>query len=144
MPLAILLALLAGALLPVQSAMNARLGQTLGSPIWGAAVSGAVLTVVLVAVGVVALRRMPRIAGLSGVPWWAWAGGLCGALVLAATAAVAPRLGAATMIAMVVVGQVLCSVTLDQFGALGLTVHPIDLRRGTAAALLVAGALLIS
>ena len=143
MPFAIILAILAGAMLPVQSAMNARLGRTLGSPIWGAAVSGAVLTVALVAVAAVALRAMPRTAGLSAVPWWAWAGGLCGALVLAATAATAPRLGAGTMIAMVVVGQVLCSITLDQFGALGLAVHPIGLRRGIAAALLVAGALLI-
>lgn len=145
MPFAISLAVFAGAMLPVQAAMNARLGRTLGSPIWGAAVSGAVLTVALVAVGAVALRIMPRTAGLSAVPWWAWAGGLCGALVLAATAtaAVAPRLGAVTMIAMVVVGQVLCSITLDQFGALGLAAHPIDLRRVIAAALLVAGALLI-
>lgn len=143
MPFALLLAIFAGAMLPVQSAMNARLGRTLGSPIWGAAVSGAVLTLALVAVGLVALRTMPRTAGLSAVPWWAWAGGFCGALVLAATATVAPRLGAGTMIAMVVVGQVLCSIALDHFGALGLAAHPIDLRRGIAAALLVAGALLI-
>ena len=140
---AILLALLAGALLPIQSAVNARLGRTLGSPVWGAAVSGVVLTVALVAVGFFAMRSMPRTTGLLTVPWWAWTGGLCGALVLAALAAVTPRLGAGTMIAMVVVGQVLCSITLDQFGALGLASHPIDLRRGIAAVLLVTGALLI-
>ena len=140
---AILLALLAGAMLPVQAALNARLGRTLGSPVWAAAVSGAVLTIVLVAIGIVAVRSLPRTVGLMTVPWWAWTGGLCGALVLAATAAVAPRLGAGTMIAMVVVGQVLCSIALDQFGALGLVGHPIDLRRVVAAVLIVAGALLI-
>ena len=140
---AILLALLAGAMLPVQAAVNVRLGRTLGSPVWAAAVSGAVMTIVLVAIGIVAVRSMPRTVGLLTVPWWAWTGGLCGALVLAATAAVAPRLGAGTMIAMVVVGQVLCSIALDQFGALGLAGHPIDLRRGVASVLIVAGALLI-
>ena len=140
---AILLALLAGAMLPVQAAVNARLGRTLGSPVWAAAVSGAVMTIVLVAIGIVAVRSMPRTVGLLTVPWWAWTGGLCGALVLAATAAVAPRLGAGTMIAMVVVGQVLCSIALDQFGALGLAGHPIDLRRGVASVLIVVGALLI-
>lgn len=141
--LAILLALLAGAMLPVQAAMNARLGRTLGSPVWAAAVSGAVLTVALVVIGLVAARSMPRTTGLLTVPWWAWTGGLCGALVLAATAAVASRLGAGAMIAMVVVGQVLCSISLDQFGAFGLTGHPINLRRSVAAVLIVAGALLI-
>ena len=139
---AILFALLAGAMLPAQAAVNARLGRTLGSPVWAAAVSGAVLTIALVAIGIVAVRSMPRTVGLLTVPWWAWTGGLCGALVLAATAAVAPRLGTGTMIAMVVVGQVLCSIALDQFGALGVAEHPIDLRRSVAAALIVAGALL--
>ena len=143
MPFAIILALVAGAMLPLQAAINSRLGRVLGSPIWGAAVSGVVVTVALAVVGLVALRALPRTADLASAPWWAWTGGLCGALVLATTTVVAPRLGAGTMIAIVVVGQVVCSITLDQFGALGLAHHSIDLRRGIAVVLFVVGAFLI-
>ena len=64
---------------------------------------------------------------------WAWTGGLCGAFVLTATTAVTPRLGAATMIAVVVAGQVLASLALDHFGLLGLATHPLIPRRCAAA-----------
>ena len=130
--------------MPAQSAINARLGRLLGSPIWAATVSGAVLTVVLLIVAVAVTRAAPKTAGASILPWWAWTGGLCGALVLTATTAVTPRLGAATMIALVMVGQVVCSILLDRFGLLGLNATPLSARRILAAALLIGGAILMS
>ena len=130
-------------MLPVQAAVNARLGRTLGGAVWAATVSGAVLTVALCVAGLVTARGMLRTDGVGAVPWWGWTGGLCGALVLAATTAVAPRLGASRMIALVVTGQVLCSLALDQFGLLGLAAHAITLRRALAAGLILSGALLI-
>ena len=63
--------------------------------------------------------------------------------LLAATTAVAPRVGAATMIALVVTGQVLCSLALDQWGLLGLATHAITLHRALAAGLILSGVLLI-
>jgi transporter family-2 protein len=144
MPGTFLLALFAGAALPLQAAINARLGRLLGSPVWAAAVSGAVLTVALVVIGLSAFRGLPRTAGASTLPWWAWTGGLCGAFVLSATTAVAPRIGTAAMIALVVAGQVICSLLLDHFGLFGLAIHPLSARRFAAAALLIAGAALIS
>ena len=35
-----------------------------------------------------------------------------------------PFLGAATLFALVIAGQVLAAVTMDHFGAFGLTAHP--------------------
>lgn len=139
----VLLTLAAGAMLPTQAAVNARLGQTLGGSVWAAAVSGAVLTVILGVLGMTLAGGPPKLGSLGTAPWWAWTGGVCGALVLAATTAAVPRLGAATTIAMMVTGQVLCSLALDQLGLFGLAVHPLDLRRTVAACLLICGALLI-
>ena len=136
MPAFTLLALLAGAMLPLQAAINSRLGRALGGPVWAATVSGVVLTAALAAVGLAFSRLSSKEADLHGLPW-------CGAFVLAASTAVTPRLGAATMIALVVTGQVLCSLSLDRFGLLGLTPHPLTLRRVGAAILLIAGAALI-
>jgi transporter family-2 protein len=57
--------------------------------------------------------------------------------------AAAPRLGAATMIAAVICGQVIFSLILDRFGLFGLTVQPLSPRRVLAACLLLSGAFLI-
>ncbi len=137
------LAVAAGAMLPLQAAINARLARLVGSPLWAAGISGLVLTAALALVAVAALRAGPRTAGLGGAPWWVWTGGLCGAVVLSATTATAPRLGTAGMIALVMVGQVLCSLLLDHYGVLGLPTLPLSAKRLAAAALLLAGAALM-
>ncbi len=139
----ILLAIAAGSMLPMQGAMNARLARTLGSPIWAAALSGIVLTAALTCVAWISARGGPRTAGLALLPWWAWAGGFAGALLLAATASLTPRLGAASLIALVIAGQILCSLVLDSFGLLGLESHPFNLKRAFAAVLLLTGAALM-
>jgi len=54
-----------------------------------------------------------------------------------------PKLGAATTISLIVVGQMLLSLTMDHFGWLGLPVQPISLLRLTGAGLLVLGVILI-
>jgi bacterial/archaeal transporter family-2 protein len=137
------LAVAAGAMLPLQAAINARLARLVGSPLWAAGISGAVLTLALVLVAIPVLRAGPRIEGLGGTPWWAWTGGLCGAMVLSATTATAPRLGTASMIALIMAGQVLCSLLLDHYGLLGLAIQPVTAKRAVAAAFLLAGAALM-
>ncbi|KLU21827.1 hypothetical protein EOS_33860 [Caballeronia mineralivorans PML1(12)] len=137
-----LLGIFAGAMLPLQAAINARLATAVGSPIWAAAISGAVLTLALIAAALIGLRTGPRLVG-NELPWWAWTGGFCGAVVLSATTAIAPRLGASTMIALVMAGQILCSILLDQFGLLGLSVHETSPKRMAASILLMAGAALM-
>lgn len=137
------LAVLAGAMLPLQAAINARLAKVIGSSVWAAAYSGAALAVLLTIVAGLFFRSMPRTEGLSSLPWWAWTGGVCGAVVLSATTATAPRLGAAAMVAFVMTGQVAGSLVLDHFGLFGLDVQIITLKRLAAAVLLIAGALLI-
>jgi transporter family-2 protein len=116
----ILIALLAGAMLPLQAVFNARLGRVLGAPIWAAAVSGAVTTITLVVIGVVVMRTPPRIEDAAELPWWAWAGGFRGVLALAGMTAATLRLGAATMIAAVVCAQVVPSILLDRIGMFGI------------------------
>jgi bacterial/archaeal transporter family-2 protein len=137
------LSVIAGAMLPLQAAINARLARVVGGPIWAAAVSGLVLTIGLAALASVATRAGARTTALGTLPWWAWTGGLCGAVVLSATTAIAPRLGTASMIALVMTGQVLSSLALDNFGLLGLETHSLSLKRVVAAALLIGGAALM-
>ncbi len=69
--------------------------------------------------------------------------GLLGVFYLAASIILTPRLGAANTAAFVLAGQVLASMTFDQFGLLNLPVHSISLARLGAAALVIAGVFVV-
>jgi bacterial/archaeal transporter family-2 protein len=139
----LLLALAAGVLLPVQAGINAQLRAVVGSPLSAALVSFLVGAAGLAAATVI-LRTPIGIRGASmASPWWYWVGGLIGALYVVATIVLAPRLGAATMIAAIVAGQMFASLVLDQYGLLGFPTHPISGLRVFGAALVIGGVILV-
>ena len=115
----------------------------LGSPAWAGVVSyaGGLLTMIVV---VIALgERVPSLTALAGAPWWAWTAGILGGVFILLSILLLPSLGAATLIALIVAGQMLATVTLDHFGAFGLEQHPVSTARLIGAALLIAGVVLI-
>lgn len=139
----LVLAVFAGGMLPLQAATNARLADSLGGPVWAAALLGLVLTIVLTLVASTASRGGPRLDGLDALPWWAWIGGFCGAVLLSVSTALTPLLGAEQMIALIMTGQVLSSIALDNFGLVGLASRPLNLKHAIAGGLLITGAALM-
>jgi bacterial/archaeal transporter family-2 protein len=138
-----LLALGAGVSVVTQQALNGSLRTALGSPAWAGLVSyaGGLITMI---VAVIALReRVPSWKTVVDVPWYAWSGGVFGGAFILLAILLLPSLGAATLFALVIAGQVLAAVTLDHFGAFGLTPHPVGAARLMGAALLIAGVVLI-
>ena len=130
------LALGAGVSVATQQVLNGSLRTALGSPAWAGLVSyaGGLLTMII---AVIALGEgVPSLRVMAGVPWWAWSGGLFGGVFILLSILLLPSLGAATLLAFVIAGQVLAAVTLDHFGAFGLTPHPVSAvaldRRGAA------------
>jgi transporter family-2 protein len=92
----------------------------------------------------IALRpTLPSADSLKSTSWWFWVGGPMGALIVLAGAAITPRLGAASFLAFLIGGQMLCSATLDHFGAMGLTPRPVSPLRLTGLALVLAGAVMV-
>ena len=73
----------------------------------------------------------------------AWLGGVLGAAYAVAVVMLARPLGAATLTALVVTGQLVCSVVLDHFGLLGFELHAASVGRVIGCALLVVGIALI-
>jgi bacterial/archaeal transporter family-2 protein len=138
-----LLAVAGGMALVVQQAMNAHLRDSLGSPPWAGFVSyfGGTLTMLAVLIAV----REPLLtqAAVGRSVWWSWAGGFFGAIYIVASILLLPRLGAATVVALVVVGQMVGSIIVDHYGLFGLRTHPADWARISGAALLIAGVYLI-
>jgi transporter family-2 protein len=143
----ILLALAAGAVLPIQGAINGALRGDLGAPFVVGAVSFAVatLSMALVLLGTVVLNGAPRprLAGLGTMPWWGWLGALCGATYVTAVFTAIPVIGTAGTVGLTVAGQQIASLFVDRYGWFRLPQRAISrLRLGGVVALLAGVALI--
>jgi transporter family-2 protein len=136
-------AFVAGALVTTQTGSNARLKEALEHPLPAVILSSAVGVLLLLAAAVVARAPVPSVQKVAGAPWSAWLGGVLGASYAIIVVLLARRLGAATLTALVVTGQLVCSVILDHFGLIGFDVHPATTGRIAGCLLLFAGLALI-
>lgn len=138
-----LLAMAAGASVVLQQALNAQLRTALNSAAWSGLVSYAVGLACMALLAVALRDSPPPLATVTRIPWWAWSGGLFGAIFIGLAIFLVPRLGAATFIALLVTGQMLAAVTFDHFGWMGLAQRSLDLPRVIGVALLIGGVVLI-
>jgi transporter family-2 protein len=139
----VLLALVAGAGLPVQAGLNAAFARAVGRAEWAALVNFGVGTLAL-AVWLAMLRApLPAVGAFARAPGWAWFGGLLGAFYVSAITYVTPRAGVAVTLGLSVAGMMFASIALDAVGGLGLAIRPVTGARVLGAALLVAGVVLV-
>jgi bacterial/archaeal transporter family-2 protein len=138
----ILLVLFAGAMIALQAPTNVMLARAGGSPVLAALISFAVGTATLLAVWLASGNR-PGLAPFGGLPWYAWIGGVYGAVYVAVAAYAAPRIGLASLITIGIAGQIIAALWLDHVGALGLERAPISWARVGGALLVVAGVVLV-
>lgn len=143
----ITLGLVAGAVLPIQGAINAKLRADLAAPITVAMISFviATLTIAIVLLVLRATHRTPapQLKPLAKMPWWGWLGGACAAIYVTATFLLIPQIGAATTVALTVTGQQLASAVVDNFGLFRMPRRPLTTPRITGLALLIAGSILV-
>ena len=136
-------ALGAGISVAVQQVLNGGLRTALQSPAWAGFVSylGGLLTMIVVLV--VVREQLPSWKLVAATPWWAWSGGILGGVFILLVILLLPPLGAATLLALVVAGQMSAAVIMDHFGAFGLAQHPVSISRLAGVALVIAGVVLI-
>jgi transporter family-2 protein len=143
----ITLGLVAGAVLPIQGAVNAKLRSDLAAPATVAMISFVVatLTIATVLVVMLALHRTPRpqLRSLTAMPWWGWLGGLCAAAYVTATFLLIPEIGAATTVALTVTGQQMLSAVIDNYGLFRMPKRSLTSHRLAGLALLVAGSVFV-
>ena len=139
----LLLALAAGAMLPFQAGINAELAHWVNSPFRAAFVSFLVGTLVLLVVAALVFKPLPSWTRLGDAPWWVWLGGALGAIYVTGAIISAPKLGAATLVALVVAGQALASLAVDHFGWVGFEENPISVGRIGGMLLIAAGVVLV-
>lgn len=138
-----LLVVCAGVSVALQQILNAKLRTELGPPWWAGFVG--YFVGLLATLAIILASGEPRLSSTMAArtSWPSWTGGVFGAIFVGTAILMVPRLGAATVLALIVVGQMLGSLTFDHVGLLGVPQHPATPVRWAGAALLVLGVVLI-
>lgn len=138
------LGIAAGLGLSVQVGMNTQLRRTLESANLAAWISFMVGTLALCALLVVTRAPIPGRETLAAVPWWAWFGGMLGAFYVAISTVVAAQLGATSLLALALLGQLATAIVIDHFGWLGLPQNPVTAMRLAGVGVLALGVWMIT
>lgn len=138
------LPLIAGTFIATQAGVNSQLRNSVGSPIVAALISFLIGTIVLAAL-VVGLRQpIPTWRDLSEAGWTEFLGGFLGAGFVIINIVAAQRIGAGSLFALLVTGQLITALVYDYFGLLGFKQTPITTTRIIGVVLLIAGAYLVN
>jgi transporter family-2 protein len=138
-----LIAFAAGVSFVFQQAVNSNLRVEIGSPWWAGFASYLGGTIAMLVVALTLREPFPSAVSVARSHAMSWTGGLFGAIYIAISILLLPRLGAATVIALIVAGQMLGSLVFDHFGLFDLPMHHITAPRVAGAAFLLVGAILV-
>jgi transporter family-2 protein len=144
----IVLGLAAGAVLPVQGAVNALLRHDLGGATFAVGtVSFLVATLAMATVLLLTLASektaWPNLNGVSAMPWWGWLGGFAGATYVTTVFTAIPAIGAAAAVGFTVAGQQVASILVDTYGWFRLQKRPVSNVRIAGVAVLLGGVAVI-
>lgn len=138
------LALLAGAVVPIQAASNAILARQLGHPLCASAIS--LLISIAVLIPLLFIFKVPKpnfSTELFSQPIWIWFGGIAGMLYLTSALILVPKIGSTTFFVMVIAGQLIISALIEQFGWFGMSQNSIPLSKILGIGLVILGVLCV-
>ena len=136
--------LLTGALLPIQAILNTRLGRQTGGPLMGSLISFCVGLICLLLLNlVINTNAVMNIKPAAVTPWHIWLGGVLGAVFVGYITWVNQQQGVALTFALVVTGQIFCSLVIDHFGLFGSAISTLSPQKLLGAVLLIVGIILI-
>ena len=131
-----------GVLLTLQTAINAQLKEYLYSPIQAAFFSFLIGTIVLALMVLFQSNPKPGLQELIQVPWYLWLGGILGVYAISMSIYAAPKLGFLTLTGVIIFGQMVTSMLVDQFGLLGNEKMPVNWQRLLGGVVIFIGVLL--
>jgi transporter family-2 protein len=138
-----LFAVAAGAMLPFQFGINSVLARYVDGAARASLVSFVVGALALLAAVLLFFRGLPSVERAGEAPWWVWVGGLLGAFYVLGSVVTAPKLGAATLVALILAGQAAASLMVDHYGLVGFQENPITPGRLLGIGLVAAGVVLV-
>ena len=140
----LLLALVAGAVMPTQAATNNKMAVFLNdSPVLASFISFFVGTIALFIYVVASGTSLGALALAKNATPVAWIGGILGAFFVTATVTLVPRLGVALTFSLIIAGQMIVTLVIDHFGLLGVPMKEISAARIGGILLITLGVILI-
>ena len=136
------LALAIGILLTVQTAINSQLRHYLHSPLQAALLSFMVGTIVLSILVLLQNSEKPTLQQLFNIPWYLWLGGCLGVYAITVSLYTAPKLGFLTLSALIIFGQIVMSMIVDQYGLFATEKTALNWQRLLGSVVIFIGVLL--
>ena len=140
--LPILLAIFAGAMLPFQGAINARLGSTINNGFLAATISFGVGFLVLALLMMIFLSNNTSEISFQNTTPLMYIGGALGVVYVTTVLYVIRDVGAVNLVIYIFIGQLVLSVIIDHFSILGVPVRAFDLQRAAGLILVMVGAVI--
>jgi len=139
----LVLALITGALIPVQAATNAAFSKSIGN----ALITGLMVFIVgligMIVFVLISKVSLPSTQQLIAAPAYGYLGGIIVATYVVMITILVPRIGVGTAIAFIVTGQILFAVIIDHFGLFNAAVRTIDTTRFAGVLMMLAGIYLV-
>lgn len=136
------LGVIAGGMIAVQSVLNSSLGQRTGN--FGSVL---LLTVVSAIVLIILIFIFPGTSNIKNLPgiseWYLYLGGVLGVVILAAPIYLVPRIGTTSTLTLIILGQLLFALVIDQWGLFASPKIEINLTRAIGVLLVIVGAYLV-
>jgi len=140
MMLAIIIGLVIGVGLPIQTSINSRLKRSVGSPFIASLISFTFGTVFLALITLFKDKTLffpTRL--LSNQPVWLWLGGIFGVIYLTSNILIFPKLGSVQTVIMPILGQIIMGLLIDNFGLFKSLSKPLTVTRLIGALLVLIG-----
>ena len=123
--IATLLAILAGAIVPVQVGVNAVLDQQLKSPFFTSFIVFLVGAIGILISFFFTEETFPTVVTIKASSWWSWLGGLLGALYILSLIILSQYINIGLLTILALAGQLVMAIIVDHFGWFGAKVNPI-------------------
>lgn len=138
--LMILIGVLIGIGLPMQTSINSRLKVSVGSPFLASLTSFTLGTIFLALITIVLDHSLTFSKTLfTSQPVWIWIGGFLGVIYLTSNILLFPKLGSVQTVIFPIMGQIIMGLVIDSFGLFDSIHKPLSLTRFFGALLVVGG-----
>ena len=143
--LLLIVPLLVGMGVVLQSGANTQLSSILGNPFLAALISFSTGFICLIVLNL-AMGTDPALLSMDNIKstrWWMWLGGIMGAMFITSVIFIAPKIGPTSLFGIIIASQLIFSVVVDHYGWLGFDAQAVNLKKVMGVLLLIAGSFLI-
>lgn len=141
----ILLGVLAGIVLPIQTSINTKLRERVGKPHYASLVSFTVSFLLLTGLLFITGQgiNLP-LDKLANEPLWVWSGGICSVFFLTGNILLLSKLNSVETVMFPVLGQILMGLVIDHYGLFYSPHQELTVLRSIGAVFVILGVVIVS